>query len=489
MALQVYAEDKTVSAEKCSVEISGAHSKEEILEALSKIDYGTVATLDTYRIRSRTMHFANTEDFIFYFASMKGDPKIYQMTLNPSVSLLLNHNEDGLESTCEIEVQGRAEILDATVERKKALLMLSQKSPVVKNMLETGAGSALEVIRMVPEMIKYRVFGEILRGVGPTVLTFGEMHYTEKPTGLMGLAEVWYTELRAPFFTASLVPVFLGAAVAWSMQRVFDPTLFLLTVAGVLFLHAGTNIANDYFDHKNGNDEINKEYLSPFTGGSRMIQKGYLQPNSLLKASFLFFGAGALTGYYLYLATGGRLILGLMLVGLLSGVFYSSPPFNLGNYGVGELLAGLNLGILVTLGSYYVQAGTITSEVAAVSIPVGLLMAAVLYVNEFPDYNADKTVGKNHLVVRLGRRRAVYGFITIITAAYAALVTGVLTGLVTPFTLLGFLTVPHAVRAMKTLWKNYNNSMYLIPACANTIKTHVYTGLLITLGYIVKAAV
>ena len=152
-------------------------------------------------------------------------------------------------------------------------------------------------------------------------------------------------------------------------------------------------------------------------------------------------------------------------------------------------LAGLNLGVLVTLGSYYVQTGAITSEVVAISIPIGLLMAAVLYVNEFPDYNADKKVGKNHLVVRLGKRRAVYGFITIITAAYATLVTGVLTGLVTPFAILGFLTVPYAVRAMKTLWKNYNNSMYLIPACANTIKTHVYTGLLITLGYIVKAAV
>ena len=486
MALQIYAEE--AQKDRDSMEISGTHSKEEILEELSKIDYGYVSTLDGNRIRSRTMHFASTEDFKFYFASMKGDPKVYQMTSNPSINLLLNRNHEGLESTCEIEVQGSAAIVETAVERKKALSLLSQKSPVVKNFMEAGAADAFDVIRMVPEMVKYRVFGEIVRGVGPTVITFGETYHSERPRGLMGLAEVWYTELRVPFFSASLVPVFLGAAVAWASQGVFDVTLFLLTLLGVLFLHAGTNIANDYFDHKNGNDDINKEYLSPFTGGSRMIQKGYLYPSSLLKASLLFFGAGAFMGFYIYLVTSGTLILGLMLFGLFSGFFYSSPPFNLGNYGVGELLVGLNFGVLVTIGSFYVQTLTVTSEVLAAGIPMGLLIAAVLYVNEFPDSTADKEVGRNHLVVRLGKGRAVYGFIAIIAASYAALAIGVLTGLLTPLAILGLLTIPYALSAVKTLWKNYDNSMYLVPACVNTIKTHMYTGLLVTIGYVLKAA-
>ena len=162
MALQIYAEE--AQKDRDSMEISGTHSKEEILEELSKIDYGYVSTLDGNRIRSRTMHFASTEDFKFYFASMKGDPKVYQMTLNPSINLLLNRNHEGLESTCEIEVQGSAAIVETAVERKKALSLLSQKSPVVKNFMEAGAADAFDVIRMVPEMVKYRVFGEIVRG-------------------------------------------------------------------------------------------------------------------------------------------------------------------------------------------------------------------------------------------------------------------------------------------------------------------------------------
>ena len=303
----------------------------------------------------------------------------------------------------------------------------------------------------------------------------------------LGNTNVWFMELRAPFFTASLLSVILGTAIAWSNQRVFDPRLFLLTLIGVLCLHAGTNIANDYFDHTSGNDDLNHGYLHPFTGGSRVIQNGYLSPNSIISASILFFGAGSFIGLYLYWVTKGTMILVLMIVGIVSGFFYSSPPFKFENYGFGELLVALNFGVLVTIGSFYVQTLSINLEVIAASIPLGLLVAAILYVNEFPDYEADKMVGKNNLVVILGKEKAVNGYIAIISSAYLFLTVFAITGLITIYALIGLLTIPLAFKAIKNLRKNFNNATNLTPACTNTIKTHIFSGILITIGYLFKA--
>ena len=146
--------------------------------------------------------------------------------------------------------------------------------------------------------------------------------------------KIYIQELRAPFFTASVVPILLGVAIAWARTGNFNWLLFLLTlVAGMLF-HAGTNVANDYFDHRSGNDEINTEFVRPFTGGSRFIQEGKLTPKEVLLYSLFLFATGSIIGIYLVFKVGtGVLILGV--IGLLSGFFYSCPPIALVNRGLG----------------------------------------------------------------------------------------------------------------------------------------------------------
>jgi len=94
---------------------------------------------------------------------------------------------------------------------------------------------------------------------------------------------LWLKELRAPFFTASVIPILLGAAVAWSKGFPFSWGLFILTLLGGVLLHAGANVSNDYYDHKSGTDDINVEFVNPFTGGSRMIQKGLMTPRQVLQ--------------------------------------------------------------------------------------------------------------------------------------------------------------------------------------------------------------
>ncbi|HID86608.1 MAG TPA: 1,4-dihydroxy-2-naphthoate octaprenyltransferase [Anaerolineae bacterium] len=299
---------------------------------------------------------------------------------------------------------------------------------------------------------------------------------------------IWLEEIRAPFFTATIVPVVLGAVIAWVRTGAFHWGAFLLTLLAGLCLHAGTNVINDYFDHLSGNDEINVEFVRPFTGGSRMIQKGLLQPQEVLRGALIFFALGSIIGLYLACAR-GPVVLILGLIGLFSGFFYTAPPIFLARWGIGELVVGVNFGVLMTLGSYYVQTRALAWEPVVASIPVTLLIAGVLYINEFQDAPADQAVGKTHLVVRLGRRRAVVGYEIIMAATYLSIVLGVLTQLISPFALLGLLTLPIALKSVRTARVHYDEYLKLAPANAGTVMTHLLTGLLLSVGYLVDKVV
>ena len=294
----------------------------------------------------------------------------------------------------------------------------------------------------------------------------------------------WIKGIRAPFFTASAIPVLVGTALAWNMTGKFSLYKFILVLVGVPLFNAGTNLANDYYDHKTGNDDINTS-LTPFSGGSRVIQNGLIPAKHILIGSFLFFGLGSVIGLYLNAITPGNLVLYLGIFGLLSGFLYTATPVLIGYRGVGELVVGLNLGTLTIIGSYFVQAHSVSWPVFWMSLPIGFLVAAILYINQFPDYEADKAVDKKHLVVRLGKRRAVYGYYLLIAATYLVIAGSVLFRMVTPFALVSFLTLPLAVSAVRTLKSNYDKIAELIPAQAKTIQTHLFTGLLLTLGLIV----
>jgi len=299
---------------------------------------------------------------------------------------------------------------------------------------------------------------------------------------------LWIVKLRAPFFTATLVPVCLGAAVAWARAGAFNVWYLLLTLAGAVSLHAGANMTNDYFDHTWGSDEVNTEFANPFTGGSRLIQMGIVEPRVFLWQGLGFFAVGSLIGLALAI-TRGLWVLWLGFVGVFSGYFYTAPPFRLARTGLGELLIGLNFGPLMVLGSAYVQTQALSWEPVVASLPVMLLIALVVWINQFQDMRADAAVGKNHLVVRLGRRRATAVYGLLLAAVYLSLLAGVLFGGVAPSALLGLLTLPVAVRAYRVARVHYDHPRELAPANAATIQVHLWTGLLITLGYVIEGMV
>lgn len=293
----------------------------------------------------------------------------------------------------------------------------------------------------------------------------------------------WLIELRAPFLTATLVSILLGTAIAWARNGAFNVTYFLLTLLGGTFLHLGANIANDYHDHRSGNDEANKEFVRPFSGGSRTIQQGLLTPKEVFSGSLFFYVLAVIIGLYFTWSV-GPFVLGIGLIGMISGFFYTGRPFSWVSRGVGEALVGLNFGTLMTLGAYYVQTRQLSLEPLVASLPVALLIASVLYINEFPDYAADKAVGKDTLVVRLGREKAVYGYALLTFGAYASILLSAVTGITPLYTLFALVPILLAIEAARHTFRFHSEAFKLVPANALTILTHLFTSLLISAGYL-----
>ncbi|TXT55656.1 MAG: 1,4-dihydroxy-2-naphthoate octaprenyltransferase [Candidatus Thorarchaeota archaeon] len=320
-----------------------------------------------------------------------------------------------------------------------------------------------------------------------------------------GKFRAWLIELRVPFLTASTIPILLGSAIAWGLHSVFRLDYFLLTLIAGICLHIGANVSNDYFDHSEdltGSDDINKEFIRPFTGGSRMIQRGFLSAREVLIGSLVFFVIGALIGIYLFLQLGIFIIL-LGVIGVGSGFFYTAPPFKLVTRGFGEFFIALNFGTLMVIGAYYVQYPYSVQSILLepllsipflllqaliepiiASLPIAFLIMGVLYINEFPDHDADRDAGKKTLVVRLGRKKASIGYSLIMFATYIFLIIGMLLGYVHLHTLLALITIPLAIKCSIVTLTNFDTIPKLVSANVGTIQNHMITGILLCIAYL-----
>jgi len=284
--------------------------------------------------------------------------------------------------------------------------------------------------------------------------------------------------VRAPFLSLVIVFVPVTLAMAWNRGH-FDPIDAILTFIGVLCLHASANTFNNYFDYKSGIDIVT--IPTPFSGGSKVLAKKELRPESALKLASGLLAIGSAIGIYLSFMY-GWVIMTLLLISALSIYFYSTK---LASWGIGELIVGSNFGPLLSMGVYYVQARIMNLEPVLMGTVLGILTAGVLYINEFPDYDADKSKGRYHIIVRLGKERAAKGFKVLMFSAYVLIVLGVITQ-ITPFiTLIGLATFPLAIKASKILDRNYNSTMALIPGMASTIMCTLLTGIILVTAYLI----
>lgn len=292
---------------------------------------------------------------------------------------------------------------------------------------------------------------------------------------------IFFLSARPQFFPGVMIGVLVGTSVAWHSTGGFHPWLFLLTLLAAVLYHAGMNVLNDYFDCLNNSDNINSAGLTPFTGGSRFIQKGLMTTGGTLALGVFLLSAGSAAGVYLAYKSSYLLLL-IGFIGLFTGFFYSAPPLFLAGRGLGELTVGLDFGILTVLGAYLVQTGSLSPEAFMASLPVSFFIAGLLYINQFPDFEADRTVGKRNLVVRLGLKRGRWGIIFIAAGAYLSIIAGVALRIMPALSLLALLSAFFSARAAKGLVRNYGGGRALMPSIKSIILAHLSTGLLLVIS-------
>jgi 1,4-dihydroxy-2-naphthoate octaprenyltransferase len=256
--------------------------------------------------------------------------------------------------------------------------------------------------------------------------------------------KIFFLETRPHFLVLSVILALLGSAIARYLGA-FHLPYAILCLAGILLLHASTNVLNDYFDFRSGIDLNTRR--TPFSGGSGIINSGAMTPGQAFWFGLICFFLAVPIGAYFVLTVGFKL-LPLFITGAFFVLLGTSHLFRAG-MAVAEIAAGLGLGTLPVLGTAWILQGRINPGALYASIPSGILVGNLLFLNEFPDAEADRKGGRKTLAILLGLDKAarVYGILTAIV--YAWILLGVVTGIMPAFSLLSLLTLPLAIKAVK----------------------------------------
>jgi 1,4-dihydroxy-2-naphthoate octaprenyltransferase len=247
---------------------------------------------------------------------------------------------------------------------------------------------------------------------------------------------IWLMAARPRTLPAALAPVLVGTALGIQGGE-FDVFAFLAALLGALFIQVGTNLSNDYSDARRGADT--EDRLGPV----RVTAGGLVPPRQVLIATAVSFGLAVLCGIYLIVVAGWVLLL-IGAASIVAGILYTGGPRPYGYEGLGELFVFLFFGVVAVTGSYYVQIQHLKWEAFVASIPVGLIAAAILIVNNVRDVDTDRRASKRTLAVRMGRERTRVFYAVVLAASYVALIPLVF-GL-SAWVLLPLLSIPLALR-------------------------------------------
>jgi 1,4-dihydroxy-2-naphthoate octaprenyltransferase len=292
---------------------------------------------------------------------------------------------------------------------------------------------------------------------------------------------------RLPFLSATFVPVSIGIVIA-AAHGSFDPWSVVLTLIGAGAVHLALNVANDVFDARLGADERNVN-PTQFSGGSRVIQYGLVSLRRMTAISAGLYAVAIGVGLILLLTRYLDALLAIGVVGILLSLFYTAPPLKLVYRGLGELTTAIGFGPLMLLGAYVVQTlGVLRPEPFVASIPIALLVALILYVNEVPDRPADGRAGKRTLPVILPREIVINAYLVTAVAAFLVIALGVLAGVLPIPTLLALLPLPLVGRVRDGLARYYDQPYGLMSVMAVNIRVHLYVGALLFGAYVLVIA-
>ena len=280
----------------------------------------------------------------------------------------------------------------------------------------------------------------------------------------------WVKASRPPFYMATLIPLTIGwvlaaKATGWLLGR------FLLVNLAAVMVHMATNLVNDYYDYLQGVDS------GESIGGSRVLQEGTISLQALRRAILFLYGGATAIGLYLVMTLDLWAMVPCLVFAVLSSYFYTAPPVRYGYYGLGELLVGINMGPLMVTCTYWTFSGRPDWVPLCISVPIGLMVASILYYQSLPDMRTDALTGKRTLAVRLGKRGAFIGLILDWGVIYLSIFILILTDYLPRLALLSFLSVPLFVKLIRIVqgtsdWVEldkhgkYVRILYLLNGCA-----------------------
>ncbi len=291
----------------------------------------------------------------------------------------------------------------------------------------------------------------------------------------------WWQASRPPFYIATLAPLILGFTAAVKYTGQYHWGLFALILFGSFVVHLATNLANDLFDHVQGVD------AGPNIGGSRVIQEGKISPRALGLALVVLYGLGLGSAALIVHLSGETFLWALIVFAALSSFFYVAPPVKYGHRALGELFVFLNMGLIMTGGTYLALAGGWDRRVLALALPVAFMVAGILYYQSLPEIETDLAAGKHTLANVLGKSRAALVFTLWWPLVWLLMINLWLSDLAAWPVWLGLLTSPLHLAAVKKIraagegdWLDLDRHGHLVR------KLYLINGLILIVAVAVK---
>lgn len=294
------------------------------------------------------------------------------------------------------------------------------------------------------------------------------------------MLKLLFLETRPQYLLLSAILAFLGTSIAWYHQGTVNPWHAVLAGLGLVLTHISVNTLNDYFDYKSGIDL--KTEVTPFSGGSGILKAGLLKPKHVLWTGIISLLMALPIGIY-FTVIKGLLLLPVLAVAVLCVVLYSPVILK---HRWPEWSAGLGLGMLPVLGSYFVQTGAYSIKLFLGAVPSLILVHNLLLLNEFPDMEADRSGGRRTLPITMGVKNAGIVYSVMAIAVYIWIIASVAAGIAPVWTLISLATMPFSVMAVKGLF-NIKKQGSIIAAMKNNVMVVLITQLLLATGYLLAA--
>lgn len=296
-------------------------------------------------------------------------------------------------------------------------------------------------------------------------------------TGKKSNWDIWWRLLRPHTLTAAFIPVFIGTSLAL-YETTIDIPLFLVMLLASILIQIGTNMINEYFDYKRGLDTAESVGI-----GGAIVRDG-IKAETVLKLAFASFGIATLLGVYICMNSSWWIAL-IGTICMTAGYFYTGGPVPIAYTPFGELVAGLFMGLIIILISFFIQTGEVTTSSILVSIPISILVGAILLANNIRDLDGDKENGRKTLAILIGRKNAILFLAIMFITSYFWVLALIITNLAPIWTLLVLFSIPKAIQATKG-FVGKSAPIQMMPAMKATAQTNTIFGFLLSLGLVVS---